>query len=151
MDKASIPCEATRATPRRGRGGVALAPGKNEESAATTDDPMVMCACGHERERHTYEKAHGWTICRVCRCVRFTPRDDDTERTRMTRGVAAVAELIIARSMCVSCIAARSGLSWSEVNAALDMMATVFAVRHEVPGRCGTCGAYARAISLGAV
>jgi hypothetical protein len=34
----------------------------------------LLCTCSHSRDRHQWEKARrAWTVCRACRCVRFTP------------------------------------------------------------------------------
>ena len=36
-------------------------------------ESALVCTCSHARDRHQYEKARReWTVCRACRCVRFT-------------------------------------------------------------------------------
>jgi hypothetical protein len=58
----------------------------------TRNVPMIICVCGHERMRHINEREHGWTVCRVCRCVRFTPRNVKPNGALITRYVAVIPE-----------------------------------------------------------
>jgi hypothetical protein len=45
----------------------------------------LLCTCGHRRETHRYEtRRKAWTVCRVCRCVRFTAQGAD-ERKLISR------------------------------------------------------------------
>jgi hypothetical protein len=38
----------------------------------------LICTCRHSLELHRYEKRiGGWTVCRACRCVRFTDQGAD--------------------------------------------------------------------------
>jgi hypothetical protein len=48
-------------------------------------EPMaiLLCTCDHRRETHWYEKRRdAWTVCRICRCVRFTaPASEERKLT----------------------------------------------------------------------
>lgn len=46
---------------------------------------VLICTCRHSRELHQYERARrAWTVCRACRCVRFTTQDADGLKETMS-------------------------------------------------------------------
>ena len=68
---------------------------------------VLICTCRHSQDLHQYERARrAWTVCRACRCVRFTTQDADDPKKAMSDHAAVTRPTIDAGHVLIRQIAA---------------------------------------------